>query len=591
MLESHEYGHDPVTGFHPEHVGSIVGPMLTAITIRRFKCFLEQRFELADSLVLAGPNNAGKTTLLQALATWHLALKHWHARRPSTSRAKDRYGVVMTRQQFTAIPLREMNLLWEGRQVSGKDQEKGGRRRIELIVEGNDDGGWSCGLELDYGSPENIFVRPLGAKDGDLTGFPPQQSTSLTVVHMPPFSGIAREEPLHDRPYQDFLIGQGRPGEVLRNLLLDVSKQPEAWKKLSDDVRNLFEIKLLTPEYGTGTPHIIAEYDSPTCARPLDLANAGSGFLQVVTLLAFFHGREGSVLLVDEPDAHQHVILQKEVYDLLRTAAARRNSQLFIATHSEVVLDRTSPERVVSFAGRQPRRLANKSERDRLREAMKRLTTTDLLLADEKRGVLYVESETDERILARWAEILDHPAKRFLRRPYVHRLGGNSLREARSHHFALRLIDENLRGLVILDGDGRDIETVEPGDAEGGLAVARWSRYEIENYLLVPRAIAAVAPSAQEPLFHSATIAKVEDMFYAQIPRGADLFGDLAALRRIKASEDLIPQLLEVAGNPLPKTDYYLIAAAMQPHEIHPEVVTMLDRVVDALRPTEAQHE
>jgi hypothetical protein len=480
-----------------------------------------------------------------------------------------------------------MNLLWEGRQVSGKDQEKGGRRRIEIIVEGDDDGAWTCGLELDYGSPENIFVRPLGAlKDVDLAGFPPPQSTSLTVVHMPPFSGIAREEPLHDRPYQDFLIGQGRPGEVLRNLLLDVSKQPEAWEKLSSDVRSLFEIELLTPEYGSGTPHIIAEYTSRACGRPLDLANAGSGFLQVVTLLAFFHGREGSVLLVDEPDAHQHVILQKEVYDLLRTAAARRNSQLFIATHSEVVLDRTSPERVVSFASRQPRRLATRSERDRLREAMKRLTTTDLLLADEKRGVLYVESESDERILARWAEILEHPAKDFMRRPYVHRLGGNSLREARSHHFALRLIDEDLRGLVILDGDGRDLE---PDGPEGGLAVARWSRYEIENYLLIPRAIAAVAHSAQDPLFHSAIQAKVEELFYAQIPPGADLFGDLAALRRIKASEDLIPQLLDAAGNPLPKSDYYLIAAEMLPREIHPDVVRMLDLVADVLgRPVPA---
>lgn len=554
--------------------------MLTAITIRRFKRFFEQRFELADSLVLAGPNNAGKTTLLQALATWHLALRHWHARRPSTSRAKDRYGVVMTRQQFTAIPLREMNLLWEGRQVSGKDQEKGGKRRIELIVEGDDDGGWTCGLELDYGSPENIFVRPVGAKDADLTGFPSPQATSLTVVHMPPFSGIAREEPLHDRPYQDFLIGQGRPGEVLRNLLLDVSKQTESWKRLTEQVRGLFEIDLLTPEYGTGTPHIIAEYTSPSCSRPLDLANAGSGFLQVVTLLAFFHGREGSVLLVDEPDAHQHVILQKEVYDLLRTAAAQRKSQLFIATHSEVVLDRTSPERVLSFASRQPRRLANKDERNQLREAMKRLTTTDLLLADEKRGVLYVESETDERILARWAETLDHPAKQFLRRPYVHRLGGNSLREARAHHFALKLIEPDLRGLVILDGDGRDSE---PGDVDEDLVVVRWRRYEIENYLLLPRAIAAVAPSTDEPLFHSATIAKIEKLFYEEIPRGTDLLGDLAALRRMKASEDLIPKLLEAANNPLPKMDYYLIAAAMRPDEIHPEVVQMLDRVAEVL--------
>ena len=41
--------------------------MIQQVTVRNFKCFREQKFDLTGSVVLAGPNNAGKSTLLQAI--------------------------------------------------------------------------------------------------------------------------------------------------------------------------------------------------------------------------------------------------------------------------------------------------------------------------------------------------------------------------------------------------------------------------------------------------------------------------------------------------------------------------------------------
>ena len=51
--------------------------MISRLTLRNFKRFREHTFELADSVVLAGPNNAGKSTLLRAIATWKLGLDRW----------------------------------------------------------------------------------------------------------------------------------------------------------------------------------------------------------------------------------------------------------------------------------------------------------------------------------------------------------------------------------------------------------------------------------------------------------------------------------------------------------------------------------
>lgn len=51
------------------------------------------------------------------------------------------------------------------------------------------------------------------------------------------------------------------------------------------------------------------------------------------------------------PDAHQHIILQKQVYDLTRQVVRGRGGQASIATHSEVIPDATEPNRVIGFLG------------------------------------------------------------------------------------------------------------------------------------------------------------------------------------------------------------------------------------------------
>jgi predicted ATPase len=84
----------------------------------------------------------------------------------------------------------------------------------------------------------------------------------------------------------------------------------------------------------TARDDIICEFQPLGGGPRLDISSAGSGMQQVLMLLAFLHMRPASVLLLDEPDAHLHVYLQDSIYEL-RSVAARRNSQLIIATHSE----------------------------------------------------------------------------------------------------------------------------------------------------------------------------------------------------------------------------------------------------------------
>jgi len=557
--------------------------VITRVRLRYFKRFADEVFELGDTVVLAGPNNSGKTTLLQAVAVWHLALRRWAAERLGPrSQARARTGVPIPRTEFTAIPLQDMNLLWSGRDTAYRRGELPGAqpgtpRLVEVEVRGPD---WAVAVSLRYANKEMVYARVTNP-DGTAQGALPPRVRDLRVVHVPPFSGIGVEETRYDSGFRDHLIGQGKPGDVLRNLLLDVcTRSAEDWGRLRQDIREVFGCELLDPVYSPADPYIVVEYRDPQADRrkTFDIASAGSGFHQVLTLLGFFYARPASILLLDEPDAHQHIVLQKEVYDRVRRVARERDCQLLISTHSEVLLEATDPPNIATFYGR-PRRLRLATDRDRVREALKRLSAMDILSAEAGGNVLYVEDESDLSILRELASALRHSFEAFLRDPFRVPMGGRRPGDAKAHFFALQAIREGIRGVCLLDGDNRDEEDHQVG-AEG-LEVLRWSRYEIENYLLHPAALLRFVGERVEPdLLGHPQVRAAEGFLREQLPPA--VFGNPLAdgdyVTAVAASKDLLPGFFRAAGmTGFHKRDYYQIAAQMLPEEIHPEVAAKLD--------------
>ena len=544
--------------------------MIRTVRIRGFKRFAEVEFRLPGHVVLAGPNNTGKTTVLQAIASWSLALRRWRELNDYNPR-KGYARAPIARQAFAAVPLRSFDLMW-------RDRRYGGQIEIEI----RHDAGWSVTMELIADSTEQIYVRPGAEVPADRL-----REVDLGIVYVPPMTGLETNERLLQPAAVEQILGLGRPGEVLRNLLVTASQKDSAWAALQDSIGKLFGYELLPPD--ASGPYIQAEYRTVGGVRPLDIASAGSGFQQVLMLLAFLHAREGSVLLLDEPDAHLHLILQDAIYHELRAAAALHGSQLVVATHSEVIINSVEP-RELCLTLNQPRMVADSVEQSRLISSLRVLSNTDVMQALDVRGILYVEDYTDINILRAWASTLGHRAERLLTteimwKPLVFQAqeGRPGIR-ARDHHEALQLVREGLPALELRDGDA----TPPVPDSEitgSGLQRLRWRRYEIESYLIHPDALTRFV---EAEVGGEAAESHVEDMlayWHGAFPPDVakEPLADHEYLIEAKARTRLLPPLLSAAGlRGMPYTRYHEIAALMLPEEIHPEVVEKLDVICRA---------
>lgn len=541
--------------------------VIRRVLIEGFKRFDHVEFVLPGHVVVAGPNNSGKTTLLQAVAAWSLALTRWKELNDYQRHGGSYARAPLARQAFSAVPLRSFDLLWRNRAYGGA---------IKITVSTDN---WSVPMRFEADSTEQIYVRPAAVEPHRV------RAASLTTALVPSMTGLGIEEPVYTRPKLDQLLGQGKPGDMLRNLLVE-AHQSAAWDRLQDSIKRLFAYRLEPPD-STGA-HILAEYRTTEDGPRLDIASAGSGFQQVLMLLAMLNTRPGAVLLLDEPDAHLHMILQDAIYGELRSSAARTGSQLIVATHSEVIIDSVDARELCVLLD-QPRMLADDAEREALITSLRVLSNDDIMRALQAPGVLYVEGHTDLEILRAFARVLNHPAEALLTRdlfwkPTVAETQpGRSGVKARDHYDALKLV-RDIPALELVDGNSH------PGIGSSAITGAgfqrsRWRRYEIESYLIHPEALARFVASRVGEAASAQHVADLRGYLTANLPPAVieRPLDNHAYLNNTKARTEILPPALSAAGLPgLPYTRYHEIAALMLPEEIHPDIRDALDAIVRA---------
>ena len=628
--------------------------MLTRLKVRNFKLFEQIDLELDQHVVFVGPNNSGKTTALQALTLWEVGKNRWLEKRGGEEVPKKRPGVAIGRRDSLALPVPSANLLWRNLRTRNVRRENGEQRTdnvlIEIVVEGNsfvsrgnqseeilgakeltgnfptiDDDGqnerstdlqrsyqnggyedWSCGLEFYYANEESFYCRPQGLTASDPPQVP-EAVKSVRFAYLPPMSGLAANETRLGSGAINVRIGEGRTAEVLRNLCYQLWEYPNGeflWEQFCDRIKELFGCQINEPVLSAERDEITMNYKTSEGVT-LDISASGRGQQQIMLLLSYMAANPGCILLMDEPDAHLEILRQRQTYQILRQAVVETNSQLIIASHSEVVLNEAEKgsDTLIAFTGRRPHLVDTTSQ---VMKSLSEIGFEHYQQAEQRGWVMYLEGPNDLAVLREFAEHLDHAAKKYLSGPFVEYVA-NQPKLARKHFYGVNDAFPTLQGIAIYDHLDFQLDL----NQDSRLRELCWEKCEIENYLYSEEALLRFAEKDTLQLEGRLTNGDLESRREGEISTvQVSLFAEtcLEAMRRsiegtkqalerlrglspldsgTKMSDDFLVPLFKDfyasigSRNLMTKKNLYRLVKCLDPESVHEEVVEKLDAIAE----------
>ncbi len=593
------------------------------VEIENFKTFSRKlHIDLGHPAVLIGPNNAGKTSVIQALSLWSRGVKSWVEKKGVTrnKETRERYSAGINRLHILEVPVAENRFFWNATRV------RRGNKSVEMVINvGLESAGVTrdCRLIFTYRDTEVIYCKPCPETlaDEELLNL----AAGLHCHLLYPMSGIMAgvssetEEPLLQDGRINVYLGQGQTAQVLRNICYKVVENDPTgtdWARIAALMKRLFLVDVSSPALVKVSGSLRQTYRQAGVDNALDISLAGRGLQQMLLILAYLHWHKRSLLLVDEPDAHLEILRQKQVYELLRHVAEETDSQVVIATHSEVILQDAIDVNLTLLLNGESIDLARKND---VKNALRHYGIEHYIKARVHPRILYVEGSTDVEMLRALARHLGHRrAEEILEgTPNVHytrniepepRLenqldlaAGVYDGDIKQHFFSIKKVVPGLQGIALLDGDAQ----ARREEVQEDLTILYWSEYELENYFLTPQVIVRYVECLFPPedLFHAPASTSIREavdegllemvcrgdralleQFHASGPAMQRM-----SLGRLKASalaERIFATFARRQGQSTPllrKGEYYRLVAHCRPEDIPEEVRRNLDQMAAVL--------
>ncbi len=292
-------------------------------------------------------------------------------------------------------------------------------------------------------------------------------------------------------------------------------------------------------------------FESRAKHYPCRLADMGGGveqLLMVATVLATT-GDESTIFL-EEPETHLHAGAQRFLVERLYAGSmnervASRNRQIFVTTHSPTLINLPAPRTIHRVEHRNDVSVISRVDGPGTLEDLLGdigVRNSDVLLSD---AVLFVEGPADGDTLRAWGETLG--LSLIGHNITVLSMGGgdDAARKAPLRQEVLAGISQKaaVPHLFVLDRDERSEREVSQLRDRLGTYVHILDRREMENYLLVPRALLAAlrAKHAANPEQSARLEAATEDEVKELIARTANGLFDMVLLKRLRAEIGGLP--------------------------------------------------
>jgi AAA domain, putative AbiEii toxin, Type IV TA system/AAA ATPase domain len=315
-------------------------PRLRKLTVKRFKRLGEMKINLGTTTLLIGSNNAGKSSVLQAIQ-FAVSLAQSSRLIGGVPWADDKYELSFSQTQLLYCPVSDAMTLASG----GKLVEDAGQRvEVTFLLED----GTSSVVSLRKGRNRNLKV----AIEGQKLGMQLQDLANPYSVYAPGLAGIPRAEHFMSAGLVRRAVARGDANLVLRNVLLQISKDAPKWARFMADMRALFPQMEMRVVFEPEQDEHVGVFMSHDGGPEVPLDAAGTSILQASQLLSYVSLFEPRLLVLDEPDSHLHPDRQRKLCRRLGEIAAERDFQVVMSSHSRHVLDALSRKANVVWLNR-----------------------------------------------------------------------------------------------------------------------------------------------------------------------------------------------------------------------------------------------
>jgi predicted ATP-dependent endonuclease of OLD family len=491
--------------------------MLQRLSVQSFMAFERFRLDLRGDAFLAGPNNAGKSTLIAAIRAAAQMLRIAMRRNPTESFLDGREEVLGYAFSDAQVGLDTANLRHEFREVETRLSARFRNGSVVTAV-------WPKAEDA-----EAFFYLQQGRSS--INNVRQARDAFPDVGTIPVLAPIENEEELLTTKYvRDNLDGR-LASRHFRNQLLLISdassgEDLDAFLEFARPWLSEIEIKELSQHAGERNVVLDLYYTEPERRAMKELTWAGGGLqIWLQLLLHVFRLRDRDVIVLDEPDVFLHPDLQRRLVWLLESLPA----QTITATHSSEVLVEASPGSVVWID--KTRRSSVSSPTDsELSDLTRSLGTQfNIRLARALRAkcVLFVEGK-DAKTLRQFARAIGAPRVANERGIAIIPLQGfdNWTHIEPFAWMSEALLEQSVEVFALLDRDYRpesECRALRDRLRKVNVYCHVWRRKELESYLLETATIARLT-GAGEPWVEDALASAAEqqeDEVFAQITAGA----------------------------------------------------------------------
>ncbi len=453
--------------------------MLRKLELNNYRCFDHHKVEFKENAVIVGKNNAGKSTIVEALRLVSIvASRALNFRElPAWLELPNSYKGVSPSLTGLDFPIK--NLFHKYQDGPAKIIATfTSKARVEIYLGQVDDEIEVYALVFD--NKGNIRKTRQGIKDA---GIP-------EINILPQISALARNETVLSYDYIRSNITTQLSSIHFRNQIKYFYQYFPKFRELAEstwpglgindlDGRSLFKGGQLT----------LIVRDADFAAEIGWMGHGLQMWLQTMWFLA--KSSDDSTVILDEPDVYMHADLQRKLVRFIKN----RYKQVLIATHSIEIISEVEPENILVIEKSRTASVYTTSVPavQRLVNNIGSIQNIGLARLWSSKKLLLVEGK-DIAILKRFQETMfTNLSDPFDIIPRSSIGGWNGWHFVKGADFILKNgLKQDINVYCILDSDYHSEEDKKERKKEAdtnGINLQIWKKKEIENYLIIPEAI------------------------------------------------------------------------------------------------------